>query len=79
MTVKTKTYHYYQTGAKALTTSTKKHRLLERKQTKNRENEKLFSELGMLKTAATGETFALLMEVKAMKLPTMQNKTAKVL
>ena len=50
-----------------------------RKQTKNRENEKLFSELGMLKTAATGETFALLMEVKAMKLPTMQNKTAKVL
>ena len=34
MTVKRKTYHYYQTDVKALTKSTKKHRLLDRNQNK---------------------------------------------
>lgn len=79
MTVKRKTYRYYQTDVKALTKSTKQHRLLERKQTKNRDNKKLFLEMGILKTATTEETLALLMEVKATELPTTQSKTAKVL
>ena len=35
--------------------------------------------MGILKTATTEETLALLMEAKATELPTTQSKTAKVL
>ena len=47
-------------------------------QTKNRQDKQLLSETAILKTT-TEETFALLMDLKAMKLPTMQNETAKML